>query len=97
MQDGLGRVVLEAMASGIPVIAMNHTGPKELIEKAGEHTGILIDKLTELPQAMEEIITNKDKYIDRNEGRLFVKKNGSLSYLREAVMPAILKTGFGYI
>ena len=41
VQDTSGNVVLEAMAKGLPVIALNHQGVKEIIEKGGG--GVLVD------------------------------------------------------
>jgi len=40
VQDTSGNVVLEAMAQGVPVIALNHQGVKEIVGKGG---GILIN------------------------------------------------------
>jgi glycosyltransferase involved in cell wall biosynthesis len=41
--EGLGRSVLEAMACGVPVIAVNKWGPAELIQDG--HTGLLFSPL----------------------------------------------------
>jgi glycosyltransferase involved in cell wall biosynthesis len=96
INDGLGRVILEAMASGIPVIALNHSGPKELLAKAGRNSGILIDSIDELPKAMSTISKNRSTYIPNINGQNFVHSCASIDYLRQTMMPAILSEGFGH-
>jgi glycosyltransferase involved in cell wall biosynthesis len=60
LMEGYGLVYLEAMAQGLPVIAGNVGGTKELIIN-GEN-GVLVDPLNvdELVQAIENLLTDRD-------------------------------------
>jgi len=59
LYEGFGFPLLEAMASGIPIIAANSTSIPEVL---GEHAGLLFDPKSqnELESCMEKIIKNKD-------------------------------------
>jgi len=54
-QEPFGRVIIEAMAAGIPVIAINSGGPSEIIQH--RKTGILVEpgNIRELVDAMKEL------------------------------------------
>lgn len=56
LEEPFGRVVMEGMAMGKPVIAMNENGPKEIITH--EHDGLLVksDEPDNLAKAMSQIL-----------------------------------------
>jgi glycosyltransferase involved in cell wall biosynthesis len=57
--EGMGRVTAESMAYGKPVIGMNSTGTKEIIEN--NKTGLLYDgSYLELSELMEKCINNQE-------------------------------------
>jgi glycosyltransferase involved in cell wall biosynthesis len=53
--EGGPRVLLESMASGLPVIADNHSGPKDRVDP---NTGWLCDTWEDYKNAIREIIEN---------------------------------------
>ncbi len=59
-KEGLGSVILEAMAAGLPVIASNTGGIPDIIEH--EKTGILIEpgNAQALATAIEQVASNQD-------------------------------------
>lgn len=70
-QEPLGRVLLEAQISGVPVIAMKVGGNAEIIEDG--QTGILLPKsdLLAFRQAISELLANEDRQAEMGRrGRL---------------------------
>ena len=59
-QEPFGRVVLEAMALGVPVVAINRAGPAELIEH--ERSGLLAppDDVGALAEAIVRLLTDDE-------------------------------------
>lgn len=57
MDEPFGRVVMEAMAMGKPVIAMNHNGPREIIRNGED--GLLVEA-DELAQTMKRVLQDAD-------------------------------------
>jgi hypothetical protein len=53
--DGGPKVILEAMASGLPCIVDNHSGPKDRVD---ENTGWRCDTWSDYEKAIKEIIEN---------------------------------------
>ncbi len=62
--EGAGMVVMEAMACGLPVVALQHGGPGEYLD---EHTGIRVPVthpdtvVVQLGDALHELYTNKKR------------------------------------
>jgi glycosyltransferase involved in cell wall biosynthesis len=55
--EGLGRVTIEAMFYGCPVLARNHSGGTMEIVKDGE-TGLIFDDAADLAKKMQLVITD---------------------------------------
>ncbi|HTA62757.1 MAG TPA: glycosyltransferase [Bacteroidia bacterium] len=73
--EGLPVSIMEAISFGIPVIATDVGGTKEIVNKS---TGILINKEfnpAEVAQSIMELKNNKNILTMRNEARLFWKSN----------------------
>jgi glycosyltransferase involved in cell wall biosynthesis len=83
--EPFGRVLIEAMASGKPVVATNLGGPAEIVRD--RETGILVPPLNAMAMAdaMCEVLTQPEVAARMGEqGRLDVENRFSLSrYLRE--------------
>ena len=92
--ESCSRMILEAFAAGISVIAMKNSGPEELITNAGESSGILIDSVDELSHAMETIVTNKSLFLPNVSGQSYCKDHGSYQSLRDTTLPVLLRKGF---
>lgn len=75
-RDGTPNVILEAMATGVPVIAATHPGISEVI--TGGENGFIIDLPENAPwiQAITDLMENRDLYEKiRISGQSWVKKN----------------------
>ncbi len=60
LSETFGNVVLEAMASGLPVVAYNVQGPKDIVRES--HTGLLVNDITAeaLASAIREMVNNRE-------------------------------------
>lgn len=60
--EGFGLVITEAMACGIPVVAFENTGPKEIITQNGKN-GILVTKgdINQLAEEVIRLINNEEQ------------------------------------
>ena len=67
IREGLGINILEAMASGVPVIATENRGHKELIKNNINGYLARIGDIDELIKDIEKIIENKNEDIIKNE------------------------------
>ena len=78
--EAFGVVLIEAMATGLPVIATRSGGPESIVD---EKVGYLVqpDQVTELREAMAEMISNYDQF-NQNAIRELVLEN----YSNEAVV-----------
>ncbi len=74
-----GLVILEAMAAGLPVVALGKMGVKDLLERSGG--GIMIEELDEkeFAEAIEKVLSDPElrERLSR-AGRKFVKENFSI-------------------
>jgi len=59
--DTFGNVIIEAQASGVPVIVSDSGGPKELVEN--EHNGLITKShnLEDLTRAIRELVVDSDR------------------------------------
>ena len=88
LTDTFGNVVLEAMASGLPVLAANEGGPKNIIQN--EKTGYLIE-----PKNEKAFNTKISLLIDDNAHYTEMKEN-ALSYARNVSWDNIIKQLYKY-
>ncbi len=92
--EPFGLVVIEAMGYGVPVIATNHGGPREII-KDGE-IGFLVDfhQPDEMAKRIMELLREKDLRERIGEkGRQYMKKRFSINYMVaqiEKIMESVL-------
>lgn len=58
--EGLGSVIVEAWASGIPIVAAASEGPGELIEDRANGLLVPIDDVEALSRSLDEVIEDRD-------------------------------------
>ena len=63
--ETLGFVVMESMASGVPVVGVNAGGVPDLIDH--NRTGLLVDQAGDIPTFIDHILRLKDNAYIRNE------------------------------
>ena len=72
VREGLGRVVMESLALGVPVVALynEHSGYRELLHKSGG--GILVPhgKTDEAVKKIKEILSNEELYFSLKDKAL---------------------------
>ena len=92
LNDACSNVILEALAMGLPVIALNSGGNSEIIGNAG----VLFSKKNEIPRALEEIQKNYFQYsknaLKINNDLNSVEKY--LEYFKELTVTQKYKTNF---
>jgi len=68
MSGGLGNVIVESLASGVPVIASNVGATQEFVNEKSKN-GILIDpgNKIQLKEAIQKIIDNENLFRNRNQ------------------------------
>ncbi|MBC6425753.1 MAG: glycosyltransferase family 1 protein [Ekhidna sp.] len=77
LTDTFGNVVLEAMASGLPVLAANEGGPKNIVQDG--KTGYLLEPKNEkaFNEKIDLLIDNKSHYREMRENALNYAQNVS--------------------
>ncbi|WP_366247713.1 glycosyltransferase [Terribacillus aidingensis] len=77
--EGFGLVITEAMASGLPIVSFNNSGPKEITGEG--RYGILIDKYdcNEFINAVNNLINNKSERVNLHTLSLERSKDFSIS------------------
>lgn len=72
--------ILEAMASGVPIVGMNYPGVAEVVGEGG----ILVDDYRQLPNALQEVLANRKHYskIARDIAANFQWKNIVPQYIK---------------
>ena len=92
--EGLGRSVLEALACGVPVIAVNKWGPAELVQHG--HTGLLFPPLDTEQLAAHMVSLGQDESLRKRmgeHGRDWIQKNfisGKLAGQFEQVLSSVM-------
>ncbi len=61
MQEGLALVIAEAMASGLPVVASDHTGASEFIESGNNGAIVPAGNADALAVALSDLLDNPDR------------------------------------
>jgi glycosyltransferase involved in cell wall biosynthesis len=82
--DTFSNVVLEALSCGLPVIAYNTKGPKDIIRDSQD--GFLVNTLTEMLARVEDFFENKNKKSFRKSA---VERAGA--YIPETIISGVLK------
>ncbi len=93
LSEGIPKVLLEAMAKGLPVIATNVGGIPDIIEN--HKNGLLVPSASaeSLAQAVIELIDDKDKMIEiSRQGNMFASEHTAIKhakFISEAILNAI--------
>lgn len=87
--EGFGRVVLEAMLSGLPVVSTRCVGPEDLIEDG--KTGFLFDK-NERSAMLERILNLLDNEISSSDIGILAKESVSTKFSRESLADRVIDT-----
>jgi glycosyltransferase involved in cell wall biosynthesis len=58
--EGLGRVILEAMAAGVPALARNESGPSEIVESGVDGLLFEPDNINDFVGKLKLIVTNRE-------------------------------------
>lgn len=77
--EGFGLVITEAMECGVPVVAFENSGPKEIINKNNEN-GILVPRedINALSKAILDLIMNEEKRIQISKNSIERAKDFSI-------------------
>ncbi len=91
--EGMPNAVLEAMASGLPVIATKIAGNEDLVMNGKNGYLVESENADELREAIKTLLTNKTMRIKMGqESRALVEKKFSWAYSGEAYLALLQKT-----
>jgi glycosyltransferase involved in cell wall biosynthesis len=85
-QEGLGRVILEALAYHRPVLATKSGGPEYLASLGAPINLYDINNKEELTSKIVQILHRKENALIKVESHRFLKKHGLISYSGERIM-----------
>lgn len=80
-REGLGLGLVEGMASGLPIVARDNRGHREVVESA--KTGMLFQTPEGFVQAVEELYRNPDKRRDMGQYNIKQARKFALEKVRE--------------
>lgn len=87
--EAMGRVTVEAMSVGLPVIGFNCSGTSELFESG--QSGFLYDKITDILNFIKSLTSSKYFEMSKN-AKEFAQANYSVEGYGSAIFDTILKT-----
>lgn len=87
--EGFGRVVLEAMLSGLPVVSTRCVGPEDLIDDG--KTGFLFDK-NDISAMLNRILNLLDDEISSNKIGILAKESALINFSRESLADRVIDT-----
>lgn len=89
--EGFGLVIIEAMECGLPVVAFNNSGPKEIIDKNNEN-GILINdyNVNELAYNIIKLMKNKGKREEISQNAIIRAKSYNIDSILDQWLNLIM-------
>ncbi len=82
LYEGMPLTLLEAMASGLPIVATDVPGNRELVDDGANGTKAPLGDADQIARAISQILTNDDLYLRLSAGS--IEKSGEFSIERTA-------------